>query len=249
MAQFQGKSVLVTGGTSGIGYAAATLFKQEGAHVAITGADEGRIAEAAKALDVIGIQADGRTVAATKHGVEEAARRLDGLDVIFLNAGIAKFAPLEGIEEAFFDEQFAVNVKSVLFAAQAAAALMRDGGSIVVNTSVNNRMGMPGTLVYGATKAAARSMVRTLAGELAPRRIRVNAISPGPVETPIYGKLGLPQEQIKAIAGSLTERIALKRFGAPEEIARAALFLASDAAGFITGTELVADGGWTDVMA
>lgn len=248
MSQFEGKSVLVTGGTSGIGYAAAALFKQEGARVAITGANEDRVAEAARTLDVVGIRADARLVAATKQGVEDAARRLDGLDAVFLNAGIAQFAPLDGVEEAFFDEHFAINVKSVLFAAQAAAPRMRDGGSIVVNTSVNNRMGMPGTLVYGATKAAARSMVRTLAGELAARGIRVNAISPGPVQTPIYGKLGLPQEQLEAIAGGLADKIALKRFGAPEEIARAALFLASDAAGFITGTELVADGGWTDVM-
>lgn len=249
MGRFDGKTALVTGGTSGIGFAAAKLLRDEGASVAITGAHAERLAQAAEQLGVIGVQADARDVAAAKRGVEEASARLGGLDVVFLNAGIARFAPLDAVDEAMFDEHFGINVKGVLFAAQAAAPLMRDGGAIVVNTSVNNRMGMAGTLVYAATKAAARSLVRTLAGELAPRDIRVNAVSPGPVQTPIYGKLGLPEDQLKAIAGGLADKIALKRFGAPEEIARAALFLASPEAAFVTGAELVADGGWTDVMA
>ena len=248
MNKFNGKSVLVTGGTTGIGFATARLFKEGGARVAITGANDERVAEAASRLDATGLVADAGSVDATRAGVEQAAQRLGGLDIVFLNAGIAKFAPLDGIEEAFFDSHFAINVKGVLFAAQAAAPLMRDGGAIVVNTSVNNKMGMPGTAVYGASKAAARSLVRTLAGELAPRKIRVNAISPGPVETPIYGKLGVPKEELEAVASSLVGKIALNRFGSPDEIARAVLFLASDDASFVTGTELVADGGWTDIQ-
>ena len=248
MGRFEGKTALVTGGTSGIGYAAAKLFKNEGATVAITGANDERLREAAASLAVEAFLGDARDVAATKAAIQEAAQSVGKFDVLFLNAGIAKFAPLEMVEEDFFDEQFAINVKGVLFAAQAAVPHMRDGGAIVVNTSVNNSMGMPGTMVYAATKAAARSLVRTLAGELAGRRIRVNAISPGPVETPIYGKLGLAQEEVQAIAGSLISKIPLQRFGSAEEVAKAALFLASEDAAFVTGAELVADGGWTQVM-
>jgi len=207
MGRLDGKTALITGGTTGIGLAAAKLFRAEGARVAITGQDAGRLEEAREAL---------------------------GSDVL--------------VVQAFFDEQFAVNVKGVLFTVQALLPLLRPGAGVVVNTSVNNRMGMAGTLVYGATKAAARSMVRVLAGELAPKGIRVNAVSPGPVETPIYGKLGLPPEQVQAIAGSLVPKIPLGRFGQADEIARAALFLASGEASFITGAELVADGGWTEVM-
>jgi NAD(P)-dependent dehydrogenase (short-subunit alcohol dehydrogenase family) len=145
------------------------------------------------------------------------------------------------------DQVFDVNVKGALFTAVKAAGLMPDGGSIVVNTSVNNRMGMAGAGVYAASKAAARSLVRTLAGELIGRGIRVNAVSPGPVETPIYGKLGLPQERVQAFAGHLQQQIPMQRFGRPEEIARTVLFLANDESSFVLGQELVADGGWTGV--
>ncbi len=246
--RFHGKAVLVTGCTTGIGYEAARQFVAEGARVAITGNSDERLAKAAADLGVMAIKANAADVAATQRGVDEAAQGLGGLDAVFLNAGVARFTGLEDLTEAFFDEQMAINVKGVLFAAQAAVPHLRNGGSMVITTSVNERMGMGGTLVYAATKAAARSLVRTLAGELAPRNIRVNAVSPGPVETPIYSKLGLPAEQLQGIASTLTEKIALKRFAKPEEIARVALFLASDEASFVTGAELVADGGWTEVM-
>jgi NAD(P)-dependent dehydrogenase (short-subunit alcohol dehydrogenase family) len=166
-----------------------------------------------------------------------------------LNAGIAKFADLAAVTEAFFDEIFDINVRGFLFTAQAALPYLKSGGSIVVNTSVNAHMGMAGTLVYGASKAAAATMVRVLAGELAPLGIRVNAVCPGPIETPIYGKLGLPAEQLQAVAGGLVEKIPLKRFGKADEVARAALYLASEESSFVTGQELIVDGGWLGVVA
>ena len=150
--------------------------------------------------------------------------------------------------EACFDELFDVNVKGVLFTVQQAAPLLQQGASVIVNTSVNNRLGMAGTLVYAATKAEALSLVRVLAGQLAPGRIRVNAISPGPVETPIYGKLGIPPDQVQAVAGSLVQKIPLGRFGRADEIAKEALFLASDNSSFVVGAEIAADGGWTEIM-
>jgi len=250
MARLAGKIALITGGSTGIGLASAKLFQQQGAKVAITGQDETRLKEAQTQLEgVVAIRSDAGNVGAAKSLAADVEARLGGLDVLFLNAGIAKFAGLAEVDEALFDETFAVNVKGVLFVVQALAPLMREGGSIVVNTSVNSVMGMAGTLVYAASKAAAASLVRVLAGELAGRRIRVNAVSPGPVETPIYGKLGMPQEQVQAIAGSLIGHIPLGRFGQADEIARTALFLASEESSFITGSTITADGGWTGVMA
>ena len=249
MSRLNGKRALITGGTSGIGLAAARRFSAEGARVAVTGTRQERLDELASEFpELTPIRADVRDVAEAGSAVDRAAETLGGLDTVFLNAGVARFAPLDEVTESFFDDQFAVNVKGVLFTAQAAARRIGDGGSMVVTTSVNNRMGMDGSLVYGASKAAARALVRTLAGELAPRGIRVNAISPGPIQTPIYHKLGLSDEELNGIAQQLTGKIAMHRFGEPDEIAEAALFLASDEASFITGAELVADGGWTTVM-
>jgi NAD(P)-dependent dehydrogenase (short-subunit alcohol dehydrogenase family) len=246
-----GKRALITGGTSGIGLATAKLFLAEGARVAITGQNRDRLDQAQRELgaDVLCVRADAGRVADAEALITEVGRAFEGLDVLFLNAGIAKFAPLADVTEAFFDEQFAINVKGVLFAAQQAAPLMASGSSIVVTTSVSNRMGMAGTLVYAATKAAVRSLVRGLASELAPRGVRVNAISPGPIETPIFGKLGLPAEEMQAMAGGIIQKIPMGRFGHADEIAKAVLFLASDNASFITGVELVADGGWTEVIS
>jgi NAD(P)-dependent dehydrogenase (short-subunit alcohol dehydrogenase family) len=251
MGRLSDKRALITGGTSGIGLATAKLFIAEGARVAITGQDATRLEAARAELGdaVIAIRADSADPSSAANAMAEVQSAFGGLDTVFLNAGIAKFAPLADVTEAFFDEQFTINTKSVLFMIQHAVPLLSDGGSIVINTSVNAHMGMAGTLVYAASKAAAASMVRVLAGELAPRNIRVNAVSPGPVETPIYGKLGLPQEDLQAVASGLQAKIPLNRFGQPDEIARVALFLASSDSSFITGAEITADGGWTGVMA
>ena len=249
MGRLEGKRAVITGGTTGIGLATAQLFVREGARVAITGQNPDRLEEARRTLgpDALAIAADAGSVAGIGAMVDEVGRAFGGIDVLFLNAGIAKFAPLAQTTEAMFDEQFGVNVKGVLFTVQKADALLQPGASVIVTTSNSTRIGMAGSVVYAATKAAARSMVRVMAGELAPRKIRVNAVCPGPIETPIFGKTGIPPEQLQAMAAGMTAKMPLGRIGQPDEIARVALFLASNDSSFMTGAEVVADGGWTDV--
>lgn len=249
MRRMQGKRAVVTGGTTGIGLATALLFRDEGAKVAVTGIDQGRLDQARTQLgsDAVAIRADAARPPEVAAAFQEAARALGGLDVVFLNAGIARFAGLAELTEATFDELLAVNVKGVLFGAQAALPHLSPGASILVNTSVNAHIGMAGTLGYAATKAAVASMVRVLAGELAPRKIRVNGICPGPIETPIYGKLGLPEAELQAVAAGILKRVPAGRFGTPDEVARAALFLSSAEASYVNGAELVVDGGWLGV--
>ncbi len=252
MGRLEGKRAVITGGTTGIGLATAQLFLQEGARVAITGQNADRLQEARRTLeregrDVLAIQSDAGSVAAAEAMIAEVARAFGGIDVLFLNAGIAKFAPLPQTTEALFDEMFGINVKGVLFTVQKAEPLLQPGASVIVTTSNANRIGLAGSAVYAATKAAARSMVRVLAGELAGRGIRVNAVCPGPVETPIFGKTGLPPEALQGMAAMLLSKIPLGRVGQADEIARIALFLACGDSSFMTGAEIVADGGWTDV--
>jgi len=248
MARLEGKTALITGGTSGIGFAAARLFRDEGARVAVTGQNAERLDAAAREQgDVLAIRADVGRLDDIDAMIAAVKERFGRLDCLFVNAGIARLAPHDAVDAALFDAVFDVNVKGAYFTAVKAAALMGEGGSIVFNSSVNNRMGMTNSSVYAASKAAVRSFVRTLGGELSEKGIRVNAVSPGPVETPIYGKLGVPEAQLSAFAAQLEDKIPLKRFGRPEEIARAALFLASDESSFVQGQELVADGGWTAI--
>jgi NAD(P)-dependent dehydrogenase (short-subunit alcohol dehydrogenase family) len=249
MGKLRDKVALITGGNSGIGLAAARRFLEEGAEVILTGRRTDAVEAAAKELGAgaTGLVADAGDPADAARLVAEVQRRHGRLDVLFLNAGIAQFAPFEQQPEAAYDEMFRVNVRGPYFTVQKALPLLSQGASVLFNTSVAGVKGMPNTSAYAATKAALRSVVRTLAAELAPRGIRVNAVSPGPIETPIFGKIGLGPEQIEEFGRQVRSQVPLGRMGRPEEIASVAAFLASDESSFLTGTEITADGGLAQV--
>ena len=243
--EFAGKFALVTGGTTGIGRATAELLHAAGARVAITGQNPVTLAAAARELpnDVLVLRSDARSLADATQLADEIGQRFGKLDVLFLNAGIAKLAPFEAVDEAFYQEHMDVNVKGVVFTLQKLLPLLGRGASVIVNTSVADQRGAPGLSIYSATKGAVAALVRTLAVELAPRGVRVSSVCPATILTPIQGKFGLPPEVAQAVAKKYTERIPLARFGAAAEVARVVLFLASPAASYITGIELVVDGG------
>src|SRR4029453_4759396 len=241
------KVALITGGTSGIGLETAKLFQKEGARVIVTGTHAGRLDEAARILgsSAMVLNVDSRDPAQIDRAIGEIVERHDRIDTVFANAGAGTAGPLETRTPAQVEEQFSLNFSGVLFTIQKVVAHMRKGGSIVVNTSFLNEIGTPGLSVLSATKAALRSLVRSAGAELAPRGIRVNAVSPGPTPTPFHSKLGLSEQDLAAVGAQLQEAVPLKRFGDPREIATAVLYLASDAASFVTGAELVVDGGLT----
>ena len=241
----ENKVAVITGGSTGIGLASAKLFQQQGAQVVITGRNEASLAAASKELGdkVLALRSDTSKLDDIAGLASQVKQKFGRTDVLFLNAGIAKFAPLEASPEALFDELFAINVKGAFFALQQFLPQLGAGASVIFNTSVVNGQGYPGTGLYSATKAALRSIVRVAAAELAPMQIRVNAVSPGPIATPIYDKLGMPKEQLDGFTASMAEQVPLKRFGTPEELAQAALFLASSQSSYITGVELNVDGG------
>ena len=243
------KIALITGGTSGVGLEAARLFAAEGAQVIIIGADQGRLQAASRALGskVLALRADLRTPSALDKVFHEIKQKFGRLDIVFANAGVGLAAPLEAVTEQQIDEQFAVNVKGIFFTVQKAAPLMTNGASVVLTTSFLNTVGTPGLSILSATKAAVRSLARSLAAELASRGIRVNAVSPGPISTPFHGKLGLSQDALQAAAGQIEAKVPLHRFGEAREVAKAALFVASDDAAFMTGSEIVVDGGLTQL--
>jgi NAD(P)-dependent dehydrogenase (short-subunit alcohol dehydrogenase family) len=243
--KLDGKIALVTGGTSGIGLATAELFRSEGAQVVVVGNDPDRLKTATAALGegVLALQADLRRPADIDRLIETVRERYGRLDILFANAGLGRAAPLEAVTEAQIDEQLTVNFKGLFLTVQKAVSLMDKGASIVLTTSFLNAVGTPGLSVLSATKAAVRLLARTLGAELAPRGIRINAVSPGPIRTPFAGKLGLSPQDLKAMAETLGAQVPLQRFGEAEEVARAALFLAGPDGSFVTGTELVVDGG------
>ncbi len=242
--KLQGKIAVVTGGTTGIGQAAARLFHAEGAQVFVTGRNETTLTQARKALPgITALPSDASRIedaAALARTLESQAGRVD---VLFVNAGIAQFMPIEQVTPEAFDRMFDVNVRGAFFTIQHLLPLMSQGGSIVLTTSVAADLGMATAAVYSATKAALSSLARTLANELVGRGIRVNEVSPGPIETPIFSKMGMSAEQIDGFKGHMSGMVPMKRLGSPDEVARAVLYLACDDASYVTGAKITVDGG------
>lgn len=249
MDRLAGKKVLITGGTTGIGLATAKLFIEEGARVAIVGQDSGRVATAAKDLgsDAIGVCAN----VASESDMVGVAKRLKNefgtLDVLFCNAGIAKPAPFSDVDDTNIDSQIDVNFKGVIYTIKSMLPILNNPSSIVLTSSAMIEKGIAGMSVYAATKAAVCSLARTLSAELVERGIRVNAISPGLIKTPIYGKLGLTEEAVQAWAGKLLENVPASRLGQAEEVAKAVLFMSSDDSTYMMGENILYDGGMVTV--
>jgi NAD(P)-dependent dehydrogenase (short-subunit alcohol dehydrogenase family) len=244
------KVALVTGGNSGIGFATAQRFLAAGAQVVITGRNTKALDEAVAALaspHISALVADAGSPAAMQRVFAEVKARFGRLDILFLNAGIAPVAPLEQMTEAAYDELFATNVKGVFFAVQKALPVLAAGASVIINSSTVNTKGMPGFVAYAATKAAVRNFARGMSAELAPRGIRVNTVSPGPIGTPLWGKVGLTAEQAQAAGEQIVKNVPAGRFGTAEEIADAVVFLASDESKYVVGTDLYVDGGMGQV--
>ena len=246
MKRLEGKVALVTGGNSGIGLATAKRLQEEGAKVAISGRSRKTLDEAVKTIGngVVAVQSDVSKLAEVDKLFSEVSKKLGKIDVLFVNAGVAKFAPIADTSESLFNENFDINIKGAYFTIQKALPLLNDGASIILNTSVLDSMGNPGTSAYAATKAAMRSLARTAAAELVGRGIRVNTVAPGLIETPISGRTGLPKEVVDAFEKDVLAKVPMKRLGQPEEVAGVIAFLASKDASYITGVEINVDGGY-----
>lgn len=249
MNRFTNKTILVTGGNSGIGLATAQAFAAEGARVIVTGRDQAALEQAAATLgtQALAIRNDASSVAGAKELASALSAQGIRLDGIFLNAGIAKLAPFESVDESLWDQTFNVNVKGPYFQIQALLPLLNKGASIVINGSINAHIGMPTSSVYAASKAAVISLAKTLSAELLPLGARVNVVSPGPVETPLYGKLGMDKATLEATAAQIQSQVPLGRFGTPAEIASTVLHLVAPESAFIVGTEIITDGGMSQL--
>jgi NAD(P)-dependent dehydrogenase (short-subunit alcohol dehydrogenase family) len=248
MERYEGKKVVIIGGTSGIGLATAKMLLDGGARVLVTGRSQAGLESAQKELGKGGVvvSSDARSLTDIDALASRVKAEFDTFDLLFVNAGLGLFAPLEHTTETTFDEMFNLNAKGPFFAVQKLSPLMNQGGAVVLTTSTANIKGMPLIAAYGGAKAALRSFARTFAAELLPRGIRVNAVSPGPTETPIVGK-AFPDKDVAAqLTAQMTEAIPMKRFGTAEEQAKAVLFLAFDAT-FTTGAEFPVDGGWSQL--
>ena len=247
--KFEGKIVAITGGNSGIGLATAKRFVTEGAYVFITGRRQNELDVAVSDIgkNVTGIQGDVRNLADLDRLYNIVKDQKGHIDILFANAGIAQFAPLEEISEEHFDNIFDINVKGLLFTVQKALPIFQDGGSIILNASVGSSKGVEETSVYSATKAAVRSFARTWTVDLRHRKIRVNAISPGPIDTPIFSNLMQSDEQSEQFKQNIVNAVPMGRMGSPDEIAKVVSFLASDESSYITGIELFVDGGFAQI--
>lgn len=245
MARLQGKRALITGGASGIGLETLRQFVAEGARVGITARNSEAFEPIRREFHdaVLCIASDAGDAAGQKRVAEIVQEQFGGLDILFTNAGIADLRPIDRWDEAAWDHCFQTNVRGPFFLIQAALPLLANPASVILNASINAHIGMPNTSVYGASKAALLSLARTLSGELISRGIRVNAISPGPIATPLYSKLGLSAAELKTVSESLQNQVPARRFGNPREIASAVVYLASDESAFMVGSELIIDGG------
>ncbi|MDC0721134.1 SDR family oxidoreductase [Nannocystis bainbridge] len=248
MSKLAGKVAIITGGSTGIGLATARLFVAEGAHVYITGRRQAELDAAVREIgdNVVGVRGDVSNLADLDRLYEQVQREKGRIDVVFANAASATFAPLGAITEEQYEREFGSNVKGLLFTVQKALPLLVEGASIILNASIVASKGSAAMSVYSATKAAVRSFARTWTTDLKDRKIRVNAISPGPIDTPGLNGM-VPADQAEGLKASLVSQVPLGRLGKPEEIARAALFLASDDSTFVTGIELFVDGGVAQV--
>ncbi len=245
MGKLDGKVAVVTGGGSGIGFAAARAFVDEGARVVIGGRSEEALARAASELgpDTLAVRTDVASLPDLDRLFATVKERFGGLDVLFVNAGIVQAAPIQDVTEQAFDELFDINFKGAFFTIQRALPALNSGGSIILNGSINAHVGFGGASVYSASKAALHSLARTLTPELVGRGIRINTLNIGPVATGLMSKAGFPEEVISGFQQALNARMPLGRWGRPEEIARAAVFLASDDSSFVAGSEITVDGG------
>ncbi len=243
--RFQGKVAVVTGGNSGIGLGVAKAYAREGAQVAITGRNEKTLEAAAKEIGdgTLAIQSDAGKVAEIETAMKKIKERFGRIDAMFVNAGVAKLIPFEEVTEEFFDETVNINMKGVFFTVQKAIPLMSKGSAIVLNASINAHLGMPGTTVYGATKAAVINMAKTFSRDLLEKGIRVNAVSPGPITSALLGRDGMSQEKVQEIKDWIQSQVPIKRFGTPEEIAAGVLYLTAPESAFVLGAELIIDGG------
>jgi NAD(P)-dependent dehydrogenase (short-subunit alcohol dehydrogenase family) len=249
MGKLEGKVAVITGGNSGIGLATAKEFKNQGARVAISGRDLETLESARKEIgsDVLAVRADTARLGDIDNLFATVKNEFGNIDVLFINAGIALFAPVENVTEEFFDRIMDINFKGAYFTIQKALPLLNDNASIVLNSSISAHIGMPNSSVYAASKAALMTLARTLSAELVGRGIRVNAVSPGPVTTPIFNRMDLSPQELEQLATDIQSQVPMKRFGLPEEIAKTVLFLASPDSSFLLGTEIVADGGMSQL--
>ena len=247
--KLEGKIAIITGGNSGIGLATAKRFVSDGAYVFITGRRQNELDATVSEIgkNVTGIQGDVSNLADLDRLYTTVKDQKGHIDILFANAGIGEFAPLGEISEAHFDKIFGINVKGVLFSVQKALPLFQDGGSIILNASIAASKGMEALSVYSATKAAVRSFARTWTIDLNHRKIRVNAVSPGPIDTPGVKGLAQSKEEIEQLKKSLITSVPMDRMGSPDEIAKVVSFLASDESSFVTGIELFVDGGMAQI--
>lgn len=245
MNRFEGKVVLITGGSSGIGLASARLFRAEGAQVIVTGQDPERLAAAQVELgdETLVVRSDAGSLADIEALMALVQRRFGRLDVLFLNAAVIRTGSFDGGTVRDFDDTFGVNVRGAVFTVQKALPLLGEGTSIIVTTAIAGQLGLPNFGVYAASKAALRSFVKSAGVELIRRKIRVNAISPGPICTPFLGRTGLPAEVLGEVQDGILDKAPSQRFGTPDEVARAVLFLASEDSSYVVGAEIVVDGG------